>query len=124
MQPLPTFKGLPKLPTFLTEFKELVTELQRLSALEFALKATPVRWWGTHKISIIEWPQCRWLLEVRFGDEATTVTQRYTGLSDPVENMEQCSPTFSNYPRQEWVHYFIHTLEMAPRGWYTSMELH
>ena len=41
-RPLPTYEGLPNLETFLTEFKELVTNLQRLSALEFMLKATPM----------------------------------------------------------------------------------
>ena len=51
------------------------------------------------------------------------MAQRYTKLLDPVEHLEQCSAAFSNYPRQEWVHHFIHTLEMAPRGWYASMEL-
>ena len=102
--------------TFLIEFKELVIDLQQLSALEFALKATPVRWWGMHKILITEWQQCRWLLEVRFRDEVTTVTQQYMRLSDPVEHLEQCSIAFLNYLHHEWVHHFIHTLEMAPRG--------
>ena len=31
--------------------------------------------------------------------------------------------TFAKYPRQEWVHHFIHTLEMTPRSWYTSIDL-
>ena len=46
---LHTLEGLPNLETFLTEFEERVTEPQRLSALDFALKYTPARWWVSHK---------------------------------------------------------------------------
>ena len=49
---LPTYEGLPNLESFLTEFEEKVTEPQRLLALDFTLKATPARWWVTHKQSI------------------------------------------------------------------------
>ena len=41
MQPLPTYEGLPNLAVFLTEFEELVTEPQQLSALDRALNAMP-----------------------------------------------------------------------------------
>ena len=73
MRELPTYEGLPNLATFLIEFEGLVTELQRLFALDYVLKATPARWWGTHKQSIVEWAQCRRLLEVRFSDEFNVV---------------------------------------------------
>ena len=46
---LPTYEGLPNLATFLSDFEGLVTEPQRLAALDFVLKATLARWWGTHK---------------------------------------------------------------------------
>ena len=46
---LPTYEGLPNLAYFIVEFEEKVTESQRLSSLEFALKAILVSWWGTHK---------------------------------------------------------------------------
>ena len=57
LRELPTYEGLPNLVTFLSEFKEMVTEPQHLSALDYVLKDTPPRWWGTHKQSIFEWPQ-------------------------------------------------------------------
>ena len=31
--------------------------------------------------------------------------------------------TWKEYPRQEWVLRFIHTMEMVPRNWYTLAEL-
>ena len=39
------------------------------------------------------------------------------------EHLNQCHTTFAEYLRQKWAHHFIHTLEMTPRSWYTSMEL-
>ena len=66
---LPTYKGLPNLASFLTKFEEKVTKHQCLSALNFALKATPATWWVTHKESISKWEQCRILMEIRFGSK-------------------------------------------------------
>ena len=65
---LPTYEGLPYFVTFLNEFEELVIESQRLSTLDHALKAIPARWWGVHKNYLRDWPQCRRLMEVRFGE--------------------------------------------------------
>ena len=31
--------------------------------------------------------------------------------------------TWQEYLRKEWVHHFIHTLDMMPRNWYTYVEL-
>ena len=82
----------------MTEFEKLITEPQQLFLLDFSLKAMRTLWWGTHKISITEWMQCKWLLEVQFEDEVETMAQRYTGLLDPAEHLDQCSTAFSNYP--------------------------
>ena len=98
-------------------------ESQRLFALDHAQKATPARWWGKHKQFITEWPRCRRLMEVRFGEEITTVSHKYSGLANPVEHLNHCHITFAEYLRKEWVHHFIHTLEMTPRTWYAYMEL-
>jgi hypothetical protein len=59
---LPTFDGLNHLETFLLEFEETVPVQQRLLALDKALKATPTRWWGTHKRNIVNWIQCHTLM--------------------------------------------------------------
>ena len=62
---LPTFEGLPNIASFLEEFEEKITESQR-------------RWWGTHNQSISEWPQCRRLMEIIFGEEISYFDQKYT----------------------------------------------
>ena len=66
---LPTYEGLPNLASFLVEFEEQVIESERFFSLDFVLKATPARWWGTHKQSISKCPQCRRIMEIIFGEE-------------------------------------------------------
>ena len=63
---IPTYEGLSNLASFLVEFEETFIESQRLPPLHCVLKATPARWWGTHKKSISEWPHCKRLMEIIF----------------------------------------------------------
>ena len=72
------YEGLPNLASFLIEFEEKVIEYEHLSALDFMLKATPARWWGTHKKYISKWPQFRLLMEIRFGEEIIYTGHKYT----------------------------------------------
>jgi hypothetical protein len=57
------------LETFLTQYKDEVLENQRLLALDLTLKATPARWWGTHKEIITNCYQCKQLLHITFSVE-------------------------------------------------------
>ena len=100
-----------------------VIEPRCLLALYFALKATPTRWWVPHKHIILGWLQCRRLLEVRFGEKILYNGQKYTGMTNPVNHIEHCRATWEMSSRHEWANQFIHTLEMIPRKWYTSVEL-
>ena len=52
---LPIYEGLLGLSEFFQEFEEKVFEPQRILALDVALKATPTRWWETHKRRIHDW---------------------------------------------------------------------
>ena len=63
------------------------------------LKATPARWWGTHKESISKWSQCRKLMEIIFGEEINNIGHKYTGLTDLVEHIDYCRTTWQEYPR-------------------------
>ena len=85
---MPTYEGFPKLESFATEFEEKVIEPHILLYLYFALKATPSRWWVEHKKNISEFPQCRRLLEVLFGEKMLYTGSKYTGLTNPVEHIE------------------------------------
>ena len=62
MSNLPTFDGLNPLEALLSDFEANVPTQQRLLAMDEALKATPERWWGTHKRNITYLTQCRTLM--------------------------------------------------------------
>ena len=44
-------------------------------------------------------------------------------MTNPVKQIEYCRATWEACSRQEWVHPFIHTLDILPRNWYSSVEL-
>ena len=94
---LPRYEGLPNLASFLAKFEAKVMESQRLSALDFVLKAMPAKWWGTHKQSISEWSQCRRLLEIIFGEQISCNDRKYLGLMYPVEHIEYYRATWKAY---------------------------
>ena len=73
----PIYEGLLELFNFLVEFEEKVSEPQWLLELEEELKATPARWWVTHKKSISGWSQCRRLMTVWFGDRDKYHARQY-----------------------------------------------
>jgi len=52
---------------FLDEFEREVIEEQRFEALDWALHATPARWWGMHKGSFDDWRECRRMICTCFG---------------------------------------------------------
>jgi hypothetical protein len=102
-----------------------VLENQRLLALDIALKATPARWWGTHKETIKDWYQCEWLLCIRFGTEQKrNQNHKYDGQGAPAEHLEKYIAMWKMIPPEEWPHHFVHTLEGIPTNWYTDQELY
>lgn len=84
------FDGESSVELFFMRFEELVVEPQILLALDVALRATPVRWWTTHKVSINNWGQCRRLMMVRCGTIVESVTEHYNGLNDLREHILTC----------------------------------
>jgi hypothetical protein len=54
------------LEKFLSEFDTIVPTQQRLLEMDEAMKATPMRWWGTHKNNITYWTQCQTLMSTQF----------------------------------------------------------
>jgi hypothetical protein len=95
-----TFDGLNHLETFLAEFERIVPVQQRMLALDESLKATPTRWWGTHKKNIVEWVQCHTLLTILFLDQAEGCEVRYTSKSCPKDHMQNCEEAQRNIPKE------------------------
>ena len=85
---LPTYEELPHLPEFLVDFEDKVSQPWRLLVLDEALKATPARWWETHKKSIDGWLLCRRLMEVRLS--GTKKYEKYDGRNDPNDHSIVC----------------------------------
>ena len=52
---------------FIEDFEEQVLRELRIQALDIALKATPARWWGTHKQNLQVWDQVKIIMKIRFG---------------------------------------------------------
>ena len=61
---LPKYDGLTMVDEFLNKFEDAVPEQQWFDALKWALRATPARWWGMHKVSFEDWPECRRMMQV------------------------------------------------------------
>jgi hypothetical protein len=69
------------------DFEAILPAQQRLLAMDEALKATPARWWGTHKSNITEWTQCRTLMTTQFSAQVGSCEVRYTGRSCPKDHV-------------------------------------
>jgi hypothetical protein len=88
-----------------------------------ALKATPVRLWGTHKSNITDWVQCRTLMTMRFSKQVEGCEARYTGQSYPKDHVRSYKEAWSDIPLEQWVHRFINMLDTTPINWYLQAEL-
>jgi hypothetical protein len=62
---LPTYDGLSEVDIS-WKFEREVPEKQRFQALKWVLRATPARWWGTHKGSFEDWRECRRMMRQTF----------------------------------------------------------
>ena len=60
---------------------------------------------------------------VCFADVEVYHAGRYDGQNDPASNLNECQMLWTSWPRDEWVHAFVHTLEEMPRSWYVATEL-
>ena len=114
------FDGLSKIGKFLQEYEAQVPCTQRLKTLDMALRATPARWWATHKKNIATWETYHRLLTVRFGDDAGGISHKYDGQTNPRLHMEACVQAWQHRSVDEWVHLFVHTLDTTPKNWYTE----
>jgi hypothetical protein len=105
------------------EFEEIVPTQKRLLALDEAFKATPTRWWGTHKHNITDWVQCLTLMIARFLEQVEGCKVRYTGQSCLKDHVRSYEEAWNNIPQEQGVHKFINTLDTTPINWYLQAEL-
>jgi hypothetical protein len=111
------------LETFLSDFEESVPIQHRLLSMYDALKATPTRWWGTHKHNITECAQCHTLMTTRFSTQVEGYEVPYIVQSCPKDHVQSCEESWSNIPQDKWVHKFIKTLDTTLINCYLQVEL-
>ena len=93
-----------------------------MSVIDLAVGATPARWWHAHKQHIMSWDDFKRLMAIMFSNDKECLQKKYTGESDPRSHIHSCEQNWSDIPEDEWVHRFIHTLDLVPRNWYTETE--
>jgi len=59
---------------------------------------------------------------INFDSIDTKKEVKYDAKVDPQEHIHRCTSVWKEIPKQEWVHGFIHTLEMIPMNWYLETE--
>ena len=121
---LPHYDGLTDIDHFLDEFEREFLEKHRFQALDWALRTTPTRWWGTHKGSFDDWHEYWRMMRILFGHSKVRLTEKYYGRNDPHDHLSKWTKVYGAEPRPEWVHLFCHTLDVIPMNWYLEIELY
>ena len=70
------------------------------------------------------WKKVKTMLKVRFGQALGYVQNWYIGIESPLMHTElRVTKRIENeILEEEWVHQFIHTLDIVPSNWYTQQE--
>ena len=63
---IPSYHGLTDIQEFLEQFEQQMPYEQRIAAMDLAVRATPTRWWYTHKENIASWDDIKILMAIRF----------------------------------------------------------
>jgi len=119
-----TYDGLNDVDVFLDAFEREVIENQCFQGLDWALRATPTRWWGMHKGSFDDWHKCRRMMRTHFGKPKVRVTDKYDEKDDPHAHLAKWAKAYGAKPQPEWVHLSCHTLDVIPMNWYFETELY
>ena len=94
-----------------------------METLDSVFKATAARQWNGHKKNIPSWKACQNFLRLRFMDQPQEVKSRFDGKNSPQEHLAKCYEVWQHVPQEEWVHRFVHTLDLIARNQYAEAEL-
>jgi len=84
---LPHYDDLDDVILFMDKFEMEVPEEHQFQALDLALHATHVCWWGTHKDSFVDWKEYKRMMKLRFRYDNTCMDEKYIGKDDPCEHL-------------------------------------
>ena len=118
------YDGLTNVDHFLDEFEREVPEKHRFQALDWALRATPARWWGTFKDYFNDWCVYKKMIRVRFGHPQVRLIEKYDGRNDPRDHLTKWTKVYGAEPHPKWVYLFCHTLDVILMNWYLETKTH
>ena len=89
------------------------------------MKVTIALQWATHKDKMESWWTCIPLLQIRFRLDEGDIKLGYVGLNLPTTHLKGSIKTLNKkkIPRDEWVHLFVHMLDIIPRNQYIELEV-
>lgn len=94
------FDGLGEVDAFLDIFKREVLEKHRFQVLNWVLRATHTRWWGTHRRSFEDWHTCRKMLLSRFEKPMVRMVDKYTGWDGLCAHLSRWVQAYGKQPAQ------------------------
>jgi len=62
-------------------------------------------------------------MRLRFGLATTWLSEKYTSKDDLRKQLALWTKTWSEVPQPEWVHIFIHTLDIILTSWYLEIDM-
>lgn len=104
--------------------ERIVPKVQRFHALDIFLRATPTRWWETHKENMGNSKECARMMRLWFECQIIKMEDVYSRKENLPRNLRRWNQVCGIEPRLEWVLMFIHTLGKVPIEWYLETELH
>jgi len=72
--------------------------------LDWELRATPARWWGTHRGSFDDRRKCRRMMRTHIGKLKMQMIYKYDGKDDPRAHLAKWAQAYGEKPQPEWVH--------------------
>ena len=84
---MPYYDGLTDVDKFFDAFEREVPKKHHFQALDWVLRATPARWWGTHKYSFDDWRMYRKMMRLQFDHPQVRLIEKYDGRNDPRDHL-------------------------------------
>lgn len=104
---IPTYDGLGEVDSFLDRFERKVTKKKRFQALNWVLRATTARWWGTHRRRFEDWRACRKMLRSRFGKPIVRLADKYNGRGGSRTHLSRWVQAYGKQPTRIHMSYVL-----------------
>ena len=120
---LPNVDGLSNPEQILVQFSKQIPESQKIEILDPAFRTKAAQWWNTYEAYPPSWVVCQKTLRLKVRDLRQDVRSWFVGKYSAHEHLEQYFEAWKHVPREEWVHWFVHTRAPVAENWYVKIEL-